>query len=164
MKRVLMVALAASLMAAPAAYAKGGHGHGKHKHKHKHKHHHYEQSYRYHDDDDDDRGYYHRQRSYDRPVYYDRRYEQGRYLPQSYYYVGGRRYSAHRAPWSGPVRYYDRGHYMPPAYRQYVIVQPQVYYLPPPQPGYEWVRVGNDVYLRQTREGVILDVIRNVFF
>ncbi len=84
MKRILMAALAASLLGAPAAYAKHGHDNGKHKGHHKHKHkHHYEQSYHY-------RAPRYEERVYVQPRY-DHRYEQGRYLPQTYYYVGGRR-------------------------------------------------------------------------
>jgi Ni/Co efflux regulator RcnB len=37
------------------------------------------------------------------------------------------------------------------------------YDLPPPPYGYRWTRVGNDVYLVQTRNGMIADVVYSLF-
>jgi Ni/Co efflux regulator RcnB len=42
-------------------------------------------------------------------------------------------------------------------------VQPTVYGLQAPPPGYEWVRVGNNVYLTQTNTGLIANVVANLF-
>lgn len=59
---------------------------------------------------------------------------------------------------------YRSGQYLPRNYyvnRTYY-VQPTVYGLRAPPPGYEWVRVGNDVYLTQTRTGLIADVVANL--
>ena len=52
-----------------------------------------------------------------------------------------------------PSNYYrDRTHY----------VQPGMYQLPPAPYGYEYVRVGNAVYLTQTETGMISQVISNL--
>jgi len=59
---------------------------------------------------------------------------------------------------------YRSGQYLPRNYyvnRTYY-VQPTVYGLQAPPPGYEWVRVGNDVYLTQTQTGLISQVIANL--
>jgi Ni/Co efflux regulator RcnB len=59
---------------------------------------------------------------------------------------------------------YQTGQYLPRDYyvnRTYY-VQPTVYGLQPPPPGYEWVRVGNNVYLTQTNTGLISQVIANL--
>ena len=63
------------------------------------------------------------------------------------------------------VYVYRTGQYLPRTYyteRTYY-VQPTTYHLRVPPPGYEWVRVGNDVYLTQTRSGLIADVVANLF-
>jgi Ni/Co efflux regulator RcnB len=52
-----------------------------------------------------------------------------------------------------PSRYYsDRTYY----------VRPSLYQLPPAPYGYEYVRVGNAVYLTQTETGMISQVISNL--
>lgn len=139
MKRILAALAVAGLVAAPAAYAGDGKGKGKHERgRSEHR------SERHHDWDRNDRGH----------------------RVEHYYSVRGKRYKAHRgrAMPAHLYRSYSRGQVLPVVYRQYVIVRPQVYYLPPPPRGHEWVQVGSDVYLRQTRNGVVIDLIRGVFF
>jgi Ni/Co efflux regulator RcnB len=51
-----------------------------------------------------------------------------------------------------------RGYYGDPYYIDY-----QPYSLPPPPYGYRWTRVGNDVYLVQTSNGVIADIVYSLF-
>lgn len=60
---------------------------------------------------------------------------------------------------------YARGQHLPQTYysnRTYYVTQPRAYNLRTAPPGYQWVRVGNDVYLTQTRTGLIADVIANL--
>jgi len=54
-----------------------------------------------------------------------------------------------------------RGERIPNAYLvpQYFIVEPRVYHLVPPRPGYRWVVVERDAYLVQITSGMIADVI-----
>jgi len=62
------------------------------------------------------------------------------------------------------VYVYRTGQHLPRNYyvnRTYY-VQPTVYGLQAPPPGYEWVRVGNDVYLTQTSTGLIANVVANL--
>ena len=65
-------------------------------------------------------------------------------------------------------RQYDVGGYLPNNYyRNDNYYVPQSYYgqynLPPAPHGYQWMRVGNDVYLAQTRTGLISQVIADLF-
>jgi len=58
-------------------------------------------------------------------------------------------------------RYYS-GQHLPRGYyanRTYYVTEYSRYNLRPAPPGYQWVRVGNDVYLTQTRTGLIASVI-----
>ena len=76
-------------------------------------------------------------------------------------------------PYSGPrymapvgYRYtrYTVGTMLPRTYYgdpYYIDYQP--YSLPPPPYGYRWTRVGNDVYLVQTRDGLIAEVVYSLF-
>lgn len=63
------------------------------------------------------------------------------------------------------VYVYRSGQYLPRTYytQQTYYVTPTTYNLRPPPPGYEWVRVGNNVYLTQTSNGLIADVVANLF-
>ena len=63
------------------------------------------------------------------------------------------------------VYVYRTGQHLPRTYyteRTYY-VQPTTYGLAAPPPGYEWVRVGNNVYLTQTETGLIANVVANLF-
>jgi Ni/Co efflux regulator RcnB len=46
--------------------------------------------------------------------------------------------------------------------RDYYVTDYNRYDLAPPPPGYQWVRYGNDVYLTQTRTGLIAQAIANM--
>lgn len=55
-----------------------------------------------------------------------------------------------------------RGERLPMSYvgsREYIIIEPTRYDLPPPPYGYRWVRVEDHYYLAQTRTGLIAEVI-----
>ena len=54
-----------------------------------------------------------------------------------------------------PRNYYDN--------RNYYVTDYDRYNLRVAPPGYQWVRVGNDVYLAQTRTGLIAEVIADLF-
>ena len=74
-------------------------------------------------------------------------------------------YNNHRHVKTRTVTVYRSGQYLPRNYyvnRTYY-VQPTTYGLQAPPPGYEWVRVGNSVYLTQTNSGLISQVIANLF-
>ena len=60
---------------------------------------------------------------------------------------------------------YSVGQHLPRTYYRnetYYLDNPVTYQLAPPPPGYKYVRVGNDVYLAQTRTGLIANVIANL--
>ena len=98
---------------------------------------------------------------------FDNRWDRTRFrVSQPHVYMAVR-------PFSGPVyvapagyrytrwstgAYLPRGYYGDPYYVNY-----QTYALPPPPYGYRWNRVGNDVYLVQTRDGLIADVVLSLF-
>ena len=54
-----------------------------------------------------------------------------------------------------------KGEKVPSAYLvpQYFIVEPRVYHLAPPRPGYRWIVVDGDAYLVATASGMIADII-----
>ena len=60
---------------------------------------------------------------------------------------------------------YDVGAHLPRDYyvnRNYYLNDYNRYDLRTPPPGYRWVRVGNDVYLAQTRTGLIAEVLADI--
>lgn len=68
----------------------------------------------------------------------------------------------HGMPPGQAKKLYRRGEHLPRTYyqsRTYYIENPRVYRLRTPPPGYRWVRMDNDVYLVQTRTGLIAEVI-----
>lgn len=72
----------------------------------------------------------------------------------------------HGMPPGQAKKQWGRGDHIPRAYvteRTYYITEPARYRLSPPPVGYEWVRVGDDVYLAQTQTGLIADVVRSLF-
>jgi Ni/Co efflux regulator RcnB len=98
---------------------------------------------------------------------FDNRWDKTRF-----HYTQQHVYTAIR-PYSGPVyvaptgyRYnrwvagtsLPRGYYGDPYYVDY-----QPYGLPPPPVGYRWNRVGNDVYLVETTNGLISEVVYSLF-
>jgi Ni/Co efflux regulator RcnB len=77
-----------------------------------------------------------------------------------------RRYAAARylAPRGVQMRRYRAGELLPPQFRERVyIVDYRPYALPPPPPGYQYVRVGNDVALTATRTGLITSLVMDLF-
>jgi len=61
---------------------------------------------------------------------------------------------------------YTVGQHLPRTYYReddYYITNPGAYDLRVAPPGYQWVRVGNDVYLAQTRTGLIADIVAGLF-
>ena len=77
------------------------------------------------------------------------RYHGGRYVMPRHY-----RYNRWNVGTRLPIGYYGSVYYVD--YRPYG--------LPPPPRGYRWNRVGNDVYLVSTRDGLIRDVIYSLFY
>lgn len=60
---------------------------------------------------------------------------------------------------------YSTGQHLSRTYyvnRSYYVTDYHRYDLAPPPPGYQWVRVDNDVYLTQTRTGLIAQVIADL--
>jgi Ni/Co efflux regulator RcnB len=56
------------------------------------------------------------------------------------------------------------GNVLPSSYPGYRTVDNySAYTLPAPPAGYEYVRVGNDVYMRQSTSGVIANIIGDLF-
>ncbi|MDO8410726.1 MAG: RcnB family protein [Phenylobacterium sp.] len=61
---------------------------------------------------------------------------------------------------------WNRGDHVPRAYvtePSHHIREPAQYRLRQPPPGYQWVRVNNDVYLAQTQTGLIADLVLGLF-
>lgn len=72
----------------------------------------------------------------------------------------------HGMPPGQAKKQWQRGEHIPRAYvteRTYYITEPARHRLSPPPVGYEWVRVGDDVYLAQTQTGLIAEVVRSLF-
>lgn len=88
------------------------------------------------------------------------------------YEYNGRRYKAVHASkaWVAPKGYdarkaWARGQKLPAAYRQQTyLVNPYAYHLQPAPRGYQWVRVQNNVFLVQSTNGLITQVIFNLFY
>jgi len=83
----------------------------------------------------------------------------------------GRRSGYYFAPGYGyyhvEPRYYgrrwNRGHYLPRAYRSYYVQDPYFYGLRPAPHGYRWVYVDDDLLLVSLTTGLILDVLLDVY-
>jgi hypothetical protein len=93
-----------------------------------------------------------------------RRWERGRY-PSVYFSTHRYRYA-----WRPPVGFYLRtwsyGDFFPRGWYgpDYWIIDPWMYDLPLPPPGFEWVRSGPDALLIDEYTGRIVQVVRNVFW
>lgn len=141
MKRIVIAAMALSLLGSTVAFADpppwaGSQGHDDH-HEWRHDHH----------DHEHDHGRHHYE--------HDRGEHRGwRFSDAGYYRPPGYRY--HR---------WERGERLPPAYRapQYIVVNPYIYHLAPPPPGYYWVRVDNNAVLAAVATGVVLNVAFHLF-
>lgn len=136
MKRTVMAAMVASLLAGSLALADPPEYHHDRGHDQGHDWH------RGHDwHHDDHRGDMHRDR--------DHRFDAGRY----------------ERPHGWHSHHWRRGERLPPAYREeaYVIPNAAAYQLRPPPRGYYWVRVDNNAVLAAVATGVVLDVAVNLF-
>ncbi|MBX3476061.1 MAG: RcnB family protein [Brevundimonas sp.] len=80
---------------------------------------------------------------------------------QGYWYAPG--YGYHRVE----PRYYgyrwQRGSYLPPAYRHYYVNDPYYYGLPPAPRGYRYVHAGSDIVLMAVATGLIASVLHDIF-
>lgn len=75
------------------------------------------------------------------------------YAGPRYYAPSGYRYARWNAGSRLPVGYYGNSYY----------IEYAPYGLAPPPRGYRWNRVGNDVYLVSTRNGLIAEVVYSLF-
>lgn len=98
----------------------------------------------------------------------DRRWDNNRWDNRRYngYYLGNRWYYGQpsasyyaRRDYRPAYRAWQRGGYLPPAYRGYVVSDYGRYRLRPPPRGYHWVRANNDYVLAAIATGLILEVI-----
>ena len=106
-----------------------------------------------------DRNCYDRNGYYSNRDCYDRRDDRS-YRAQTRYYAPTR----YVAPYGYRYQTYDVGSYLPMGYygsSYYIDYRP--YGLTPPPYGYRWVRVGGDVYLVQTRTGLIMESVMSLF-
>jgi Ni/Co efflux regulator RcnB len=175
-KTVLAVAIALLLAggAASTASAKSHHSNNNGGHRHSHRHHgshHYAHNNRgvrspdhwdrsvVHDSDHDGIA--------NHDDNYDNRWDKARFrYDRSHVYYAVTPYSGPR--YVEPVGYrynrwqagasLPRGYYGDPYYVNY-----QTYNLPSPPSGYRWNRVGNDVYLVETTNGLISEVVYSLF-
>ena len=61
----------------------------------------------------------------------------------------------------GQAKKLVRGQRLPADIVYYPVQQPVIYHLPPPQPGYQYVRVGNDIVLLRPG-GVVVNIFANL--
>lgn len=101
----------------------------------------------------------------------DRDQGPGRPAPKPQYSYNGRNYDAFRGPqWVAPRGYdahrkWNRGQKLPRAYRdRSYVVDYRAYRLSQPPRGYQWVRVNNSVYLVQQSNGLIAQIVLNLFY
>lgn len=148
MKRMIMAALAFSLLTTSLAMADPPWARG-----HDGDHH----EWRHDDGDHGDR----RHGDHDRRDYRDERWrdhDEDRYRD---------RFDAgdYRRPHGYYVHEWRRGERLPIAFRApaYVIPDVAVYHLRPPPPGYYWVRVDNNAVLAAVATGVVVDVAFHLF-
>lgn len=93
-----------------------------------------------------------------------RYWERGRY--PSVYISSHRYHHSWRAPAGYYVRVWSFGEYLPHSWYgpAWWIVDPWAYDLPLPPPGCDWVRVGDDALLVDQFTGLIVQVVRDVFW
>ncbi|MBI1199332.1 MAG: hypothetical protein GC203_15840 [Phenylobacterium sp.] len=113
----------------------------------------------------------HRDRDHRDRDHYDRDYRGGgSYWSRGHYptvYFSPHRYQ-HR--WRPPPGYYVRiwsyGDYLPRGWYgpDWWLIDPWAYDLPPPPPGFDWVRAGDDALLVDRYTGRIIQVVRDVFW
>ena len=162
-KRLLIAAIAAVSLAAPAAAVQAqdyGRHRGGYDRDHRSERHH-DRRGRY----DNDRG---RRGGHDRWERNRRDWWRGRNEFRGY---SGRRNGYYFAPGYGyyraDPRYYNhrwnRGAYLPRSYRSYYVQDPYFYGLREAPYGYRWVYVDNDLVLVSIATGLILDTLLDVY-
>ncbi len=99
----------------------------------------------------------------------NQRPDQNRPKPQ--YSYGGKKYDAVQGPaWHAPKGYdghksWSRGQKLPKAYRdRSYVVDYRAYHLKQPPRGYVWVRNDNNVYLVSQQNGLIAQIVLNLFY
>lgn len=91
--------------------------------------------------------------------------------PRRQYSYDGKRRDSYRAPaWRAPRghdarRHWHNGDKLPSAYRdRSYVVDYRAYNLSRPPYGYEWVRVSNSVFLVRNSNGLISNIVINLFY
>ncbi|HEY4343658.1 MAG TPA: RcnB family protein [Parvibaculum sp.] len=91
--------------------------------------------------------------------------------PKPQYSYNGKKYDAVRGPqWNAPKGYdahrsWNRGQKLPTAYRNKAyVVDYRAYHLKQPPRGYQWVRNDRNVYLVSTQNGLISQIVLNLFY
>ncbi len=87
------------------------------------------------------------------------------------YSYNGRKHNAVRAPaWHAPRghdarRVWNRGDRMHSSYRaRSYVIDYRAYHLARPPYGYQWVRAGNNVYLVRASNGLVAQIVWNMFY
>ena len=135
--------------------SENGHGVNDSKHGGKHLDKQVKQGNRDRRDDHHDHAYDDNDRN-DRDDRHDNRYYAKKRFRNTITYVAPRGYRPARYTIGNrlPAGYYDQNYY----------VNYNNYQLSAPPQGYKWVRVGNDVYMVQTRDGMVRDIIYSLFY
>ena len=101
----------------------------------------------------------------------DRRGHDARPQAHRQYSYNGRHYNAVRGPaWHAPRghdarRTWSRGERMHSSYRsRSYVIDYRAYHLARPSYGYEWVRAGNNVYLVRASNGLVAQIVWNMFY
>lgn len=91
--------------------------------------------------------------------------------PKPQYSYNGKKFDAVRGPaWHAPKGYeahrnWNRGQKLPAAYRNKAyVVDYRAYRLKQPPRGYQWVRNNNNVYLVSMNNGLISQIVFNLFY
>lgn len=63
----------------------------------------------------------------------------------------------------GQAKKYAVGQPLPQGVVYYPVPQPVIVQLPPVNPGYRYVRVGNDILLLSPQSGLVVDIMVNIF-
>ena len=100
----------------------------------------------------------------------DRRDHDAKRNDRNYSYNGKSFKAVHAPAWKAPKghqaqRNWNRGQQLPAFYRAKAYqVNPHLYHLKPAPRGYQWVRVQNNVYLVQNTNGLISQIVFNMFY
>lgn len=101
----------------------------------------------------------------------NRRHHDARTQAHRQYSYKGRHYNSVRAPaWHAPRghdarRVWNRGDRMHSSYRaRSYVIDHRAYHLASPPYGYQWVRAGNNVYLVRASNGLVAQIVWNMFY